>query len=109
MDQWELWGRVSTVRVERAQRAHHREKLGQWAIFLPVHTILHPRNVGQPHNATRILLVPTAPKARRRGHRQNRNVRQRGQSISQPERDQSKSKFLIDITNKEERMQNNTH
>ena len=34
------------------QRAHDREKLGFFAttaIFLPIQTILHPDNVGQPH------------------------------------------------------------
>ena len=81
----------------------------QLAIFLPIQTILQPHNVVQPQNTTRILFVLTAPKVRRRGHRRNHSVRLRGQSISQPERGQCKSKFLIDTTNREEKMQSNTH
>ena len=41
-------GRVCTA---RAQCAHDGKKLGvllQLAIFLPIQTILHPHNVGQP-------------------------------------------------------------
>ena len=46
----------------------------QLVIFLPLQTILHPHNVGPPHDAIRILFILTAPKVWRRG--------QRGHSIS---------------------------
>ena len=40
------------MRAQRAQHAYAREELGillLLAIFLPIETILHPHNVGQPH------------------------------------------------------------
>ena len=73
------WGRVGTA------CAHDREKLGVFAtmaIFLPIQTIVHPHNVGQPQNAIRIVFILTAEKVWRRGHCRNHSVRQRGQAIS---------------------------
>ena len=45
-------GRVCTVRAQRGHSAHMTGRnwgfLLQLAIFLPIQTILHPHNVGQP-------------------------------------------------------------
>ena len=46
------WGRVCTARSQRRHSAHMTGRnwgfLLQLAIFLPIQTILHPHNVGQP-------------------------------------------------------------
>ena len=44
----------------------NRGFLLQLAIFLPIQTILHPHNAGQPHSTIRFLFVLTAPKVWRR-------------------------------------------
>ena len=50
-----LWGPVCTARAQRGHNAHNAHMTGrnwgvlpQLAIFLPIQTILHPHNVGQP-------------------------------------------------------------
>ena len=70
----------------------------QLAIFFPIQTRLHSHNVGQPHNAIRILFVWTAPMYVEEAIAKI-SVRQRASPYPQLERGQSKSKFLIDTTN----------
>ena len=80
----------------------------QPAILLPIQTILHPHNVGQPHNAIRILFVPTAAKVQRYGEEAVAEITVYTKGASpypQLERGQSISKFLIDTTNLSEKMQ----
>ena len=83
------------VSAQRAQCAHDMtgeiEVLLQLVIFLPIQMILHPHNVGQPHNAIRILFILTVPRYGEKAIAEIRG-RQRGRPNPQPERGQSKSK-----------------